>query len=100
MEAQIRTQSELPNGRKLDALYRLAWERGLNHLLPPRAVGNARRKIDTEGTDGKLNGVSVGGGVLPAPEVEDHTMPMACAIDDPTCVACQQDSQQQAYVWR
>jgi ribonucleoside-diphosphate reductase alpha chain len=79
-----------PNGRKLDALYRLAWERGLKTTYYLRTQSATHvEKSTLKGTDGKLNAVSVGGGLLSAPEVEDQPMPMACAIDDPTCEACQ-----------
>ncbi len=79
-----------PNGRKLDALYRLAWERGLKTTYYLRTQSATHvEKSTLKGTDGKLNAVSVSGGLLSAPEVGDQPMPMACAIDDPTCEACQ-----------
>ncbi len=79
-----------PNGRKLDALYRLAWERGLKTTYYLRTQSATHvEKSTLKGTDGKLNAVSAGGGLLSAPEVEEQPMPMLCSIDDPTCEACQ-----------
>jgi len=77
-----------PNGRKLDALYRLAWERGLKTTYYLRSQSATHvEKSTLKGTDGKLNAVS-GGGLLSAPA--DHEAgPRACSIDDPTCEACQ-----------
>jgi len=78
-----------PNGRKLDALYRLAWERGLKTTYYLRTQSATHvEKSTLKGTDGKLNAVSVTG-MLSAPEASDVPLPMACAIDDPTCEACQ-----------
>jgi ribonucleoside-diphosphate reductase alpha chain len=69
-----------PNGRKLDALYRLAWERGLKttYYLRSRSATHVE-KSTLKGTDGKLNAVSAS----PATEAK------ACLINDPTCEACQ-----------
>jgi ribonucleoside-diphosphate reductase alpha chain len=69
-----------PNGRKLDALYRLAWERGLKttYYLRSRSATHVE-KSTLKGTDGKLNAVAA------APEADTK----ACRIDDPTCEACQ-----------
>jgi len=78
-----------PNGRKLDALYRFAWERGLKTTYYLRTQSATHvEKSTLKGTDGKLNAVTVTG-MLSAPEPNDAPMPMACAIDDPTCEACQ-----------
>jgi len=70
-----------PNGKKLDELYRLAWERGLKttYYLRSRSATHVE-KSTLKGTDGKLNSVSS----IPA-IVEGK----ACLIDDPTCEACQ-----------
>lgn len=79
-----------PSGRKLDALYRLAWKRGLKTTYYLRSIGATHvEKSTLKGTDGKLNAVSVAP-VSAAPE--PITVPaalMACSIDDPTCEACQ-----------
>jgi ribonucleoside-diphosphate reductase alpha chain len=78
-----------PNGRKLDALYRLAWERGLKTTYYLRTQSATHvEKSTLKGTDGKLNAVSVGGGMMSAPE-EERPPVLACSIDDPTCEACQ-----------
>lgn len=79
-----------PNGRKLDALYRLAWERGLKTTYYLRTQSAMHvEKSTLKGTDGKLNAVSAGGGMLSAPDVAEMPAPRACSIDDPTCEACQ-----------
>lgn len=78
-----------PNGRKLDALYHLAWERGLKTTYYLRTQSATHvEKSTLKGTDGKLNAVSVGGPVS-APEEHEKPAILACSIDDPTCEACQ-----------
>lgn len=69
-----------PNGRKLDALYREAWHSGLKttYYLRSRSATHVE-KSTVKRTDGKLNAVS--------PNVV--SAPKQCAIDDPTCEACQ-----------
>ncbi len=70
-----------PNGRKLDALYRLAWKRGLKttyYLRTQSATHVEKSTLKT--SDGKLNAVRVEA-VMAAPAV--------CSLDDPTCEACQ-----------
>lgn len=52
-----------PSGKKLDALYKLAWLRGLKTTYYLRTLGASR--------------------------VERHTAPKACSILDPDCEACQ-----------
>jgi ribonucleoside-diphosphate reductase alpha chain len=68
-----------PNGRKLDALYREAWHAGLKttYYLRSRSATHVE-KSTMKRTDGKLNAVAVA-----APATKQ------CAIDDPTCEACQ-----------
>ncbi|MEM7775600.1 MAG: ribonucleoside-diphosphate reductase subunit alpha [Pseudomonadota bacterium] len=79
-----------PNGRKLDALYRLAWERGLKTTYYLRTQSATHvEKSTLKGTDGKLNAVSAGGGSLSAPEPTTPISGVACSIDDPECEACQ-----------
>jgi ribonucleoside-diphosphate reductase alpha chain len=65
-----------PSGKKLDALYREAWHAGLKttYYLRSRSATHVEKSTMTR-TDGKLNAVAV--------------MPKQCAIDDPTCEACQ-----------
>lgn len=78
-----------PNGRKLDALYRLAWERGLKTTYYLRSQSATHvEKSTLKGTDGKLNAVS--SSILhSAPESIEAMAGKACLIDDPTCEACQ-----------
>ncbi|KWT64992.1 Ribonucleotide reductase of class Ia (aerobic), alpha subunit [Hyphomicrobium sulfonivorans] len=77
-----------PNGRALDALYKLAWERGLKTTYYLRSQSATHvEKSTLKGTDGKLNAVSSGGGMLSAPE--EAMSGRSCSIDDPTCEACQ-----------
>lgn len=86
-----------PSGKKLDQLYRRAWERGLKttYYLRSRSATHVE-KSTLKGTDGKLNAVSASvpaaapaKPVAPAmPEIElDETK--ACLINDPECEACQ-----------
>jgi ribonucleoside-diphosphate reductase alpha chain len=73
----------VPSGRKLDALYRLAWRRGLKTTYYLRSQGATHvEKSTLPGTDGKLNAVS------PA-AVTDVDEGAVCALDDPDCEACQ-----------
>ncbi|MCF3932047.1 ribonucleoside-diphosphate reductase subunit alpha [Acuticoccus sp. M5D2P5] len=66
-----------PSGKTLDAVYRLAFARGLKttYYLRARAATSVE-KSTLKGTDGRLNAVAA------APV-------SACSIDDPTCEACQ-----------
>ena len=68
-----------PNGRKLDALYKLAWLRGLKTTYYLRSMGatHVEKSTLTDG-DGKLNAVPV--------EAESAKV---CSIIDPECEACQ-----------
>ncbi|MEH6952131.1 ribonucleoside-diphosphate reductase subunit alpha [Nitrobacter sp. NHB1] len=80
-----------PSGKKLDALYRHAWKRGLKttYYLRSRSATHVE-KSTLKGTDGKLNAVSASVSAAPlnghAAESEGWK---ACRIDDPTCEACQ-----------
>ena len=75
-----------PSGKKLDALYRLAWQRGLKttYYLRSRSATHVE-KSTLKGTDGKLNAVSAVSALAAA---ASDGMP-ACRIDDPDCEACQ-----------
>jgi ribonucleoside-diphosphate reductase alpha chain len=75
-----------PSGRKLDALYRLAWARGLKttYYLRSRSATHVE-KSTLKGTDGKLNAVVA----APASTVPDLSRVQACSIDNPECEACQ-----------
>ena len=57
-----------PSGKKLDALYQLAWERGLKTTYYLRSLGAT-------------------GAEKTAPV--DAPQPQVCSIDDPDCEACQ-----------
>ncbi len=84
-----------PNGRKLDALYRLAWRRGLKTTYYLRSqAATAVEKSTLRGTDGRLNAVAPAAAPAavpdPVPELQiAAAWGNACAIDDPTCEACQ-----------
>jgi ribonucleoside-diphosphate reductase alpha chain len=67
-----------PSGKKLDALYREAWHAGLKttYYLRSRSATHVEKSTMTR-TDGKLNAVAM------------NAAPQQCAIDDPTCEACQ-----------
>ncbi len=85
-----------PSGKKLDALYRLAWNRGLKttYYLRSRSATHVE-KSTLKGTDGKLNAVSASvSAASHAPVVMPDTAPnlngaMACSINNPDCEACQ-----------
>ncbi|MCP4615059.1 MAG: ribonucleoside-diphosphate reductase subunit alpha [Bradyrhizobium sp.] len=76
-----------PSGKKLDALYRLAWSVGLKttYYLRSRSATHVE-KSTLKGTDGKLNAVSSAALMSPAP---DLSTVIACSIDNPDCEACQ-----------
>ncbi len=76
-----------PNGNKLDALYRLAWVRGLKTTYYLRSLGATHVEKSTL-ADGKLNAVKT--------DPIDDAIPMTasavaaqCSIKDPECEACQ-----------
>ena len=85
-----------PSGKKLDQLYRLAWQLGLKttYYLRSRSATHVE-KSTLKGTDGKLNAVSASGMLAHAPiVVPNATAPdldgvKACSIDNPDCEACQ-----------
>jgi ribonucleoside-diphosphate reductase alpha chain len=87
-----------PSGRKLDALYRLAWLRGLKttYYLRSRSATHVE-KSTLKGTDGKLNSVasvtmmsgSSAMNVTSAVTAPDLSGAMACSIENPECEACQ-----------
>ncbi|WP_439373437.1 ribonucleoside-diphosphate reductase subunit alpha [Bradyrhizobium sp. DASA03120] len=86
-----------PSGKKLDALYRLAWRRGLKTTYYLRSHGATHvEKSTLKGTDGKLNAVSAKAAISYAPIVvpaaiagPDFDGMTACRINDPECEACQ-----------
>ncbi|MFD1330889.1 ribonucleoside-diphosphate reductase subunit alpha [Methylopila musalis] len=76
-----------PSGKALDALYRLAWKRGLKttYYLRSRSATHVE-KSTLKGVDGRLNAVtSVGVAAQPIMIREGAV----CSMDDPTCEACQ-----------
>jgi ribonucleoside-diphosphate reductase alpha chain len=87
-----------PSGKKLDALYRLAWARGLKttYYLRSRSATHVE-KSTLKGTDGKLNAVSSATMmsahapilVARADTAPDLSGAMGCSIDNPECEACQ-----------
>ena len=80
-----------PNGRKLDELYRLAWNKGLKTTYYLRSHSATHvEKSTLKGTDGKLNAVRPAPLVpATAPTGANGAWGKACAIDDPECEACQ-----------
>ena len=70
------------SGRKLDITYRMAWMRGLKTTYYLRSLGATATEKSTLQT-GVLNAVEAGGFALA------EAAPLACAIDDPDCEACQ-----------
>ncbi len=70
-----------PSGKRLDTLYREAWHAGLKttYYLRSRSATHVE-KSTLKRTDGKLNAVSL---LAAADSIK------VCAIDDPTCEACQ-----------
>lgn len=67
------------SGKKLDETYKLAWLRGLKTTYYLRAMGATHAEKST-GRGGELNAV---------PSQAEEPAPKFCAIDDPTCEACQ-----------
>jgi len=83
-----------PSGKKLDALYRLAWRRGLKTTYYLRSLSATHvEKSTLKSTDGKLNAVSAAPAAAHAPitvaSAPDLSEAKACLINDPDCEACQ-----------
>jgi ribonucleoside-diphosphate reductase alpha chain len=81
------------SGKKLDETYKLAWLRGLKTTYYLRTLGATHAEKSTVKT-GSLNAVPADGGLAAAGAVaelaaRDEQAPKFCAIDDPTCEACQ-----------
>ncbi len=75
------------SGKKLDETYKLAWLRGLKTTYYLRSLSASSAEKST-GRGGELNAVTSGGvPTLTAAVIDDE--PKFCAIDDPTCEACQ-----------
>lgn len=79
-----------PSGKKLDALYRLAWRKGLKTTYYLRSHSATHvEKSTLKGTDGKLNAVTAASVAAPIDIDASAAWGKACAVDDSTCEACQ-----------
>jgi ribonucleoside-diphosphate reductase alpha chain len=79
-----------PNGQKLDALYKLAWVRGLKTTYYLRSMGATHVEKSTMDARGsRLNAVSSSMGTEAAASEASSSAPKACSILDPDCEACQ-----------
>jgi ribonucleoside-diphosphate reductase alpha chain len=80
------------SGKKLDETYKLAWVRGLKTTYYLRTLGATHAEKSTVKT-GQLNAVPADGGLAAAAAAmaaaASADEPKFCAIDDPTCEACQ-----------
>jgi ribonucleoside-diphosphate reductase alpha chain len=77
------------SGKKLDEVYKLAWLRGLKTTYYLRTLGATHAEKSTVNT-GTLNAVPADGGMMGVGmNAADAAEPKFCAIDDPTCEACQ-----------
>ncbi|HEY1102167.1 MAG TPA: ribonucleoside-diphosphate reductase subunit alpha, partial [Burkholderiaceae bacterium] len=86
------------SGKKLDDIYKLAWTRGLKTTYYLRTMGATHAEKSTV-TAGSMNAVASGGGggldaAAAAAQAQMASAAPAtdikfCAIDDPTCEACQ-----------
>jgi ribonucleoside-diphosphate reductase alpha chain len=89
------------SGKKLDETYKLAWLRGLKTTYYLRTIGATHAEKSTVKA-GNMNSVSSGSGTsgldaaaaaakaqMAAASSEPATDMKFCAIDDPTCEACQ-----------
>ncbi|MBI2772823.1 MAG: ribonucleoside-diphosphate reductase subunit alpha [Burkholderiales bacterium] len=85
------------SGKKLDDTYKLAWIRGLKTTYYLRTISATHTEKSTV-TSGRLNAVSSGGmsaleAAAAAAQAQMNATPATdikfCAIDDPTCEACQ-----------
>ncbi len=88
------------SGKKLDETYKLAWVRGLKTTYYLRTLAATSAEKST-GRGGELNAVPASGGIAGASAaptkasapskqpVAEVDAPKFCAIDDPTCEACQ-----------
>ena len=82
------------SGKKLDETYKLAWLRGLKTTYYLRTLGATHAEKSTVKA-GALNAVPADGGLAAAVRSRHAARnaraeePKFCAIDDPTCEACQ-----------
>jgi ribonucleoside-diphosphate reductase alpha chain len=80
-----------PNGKKLDALYKLAWVRGLKTTYYLRSMGAThveKSTMDSSRSSG-LNAVGNTENDSVTTEDSGSAAPKACSILDPDCDACQ-----------
>ncbi len=85
-----------PSGKKLEELYLTAWRKGLKTTYYLRTMGATHTEKSTI-EDRRLNAVGQSSGSVNAGassnagqlQPSTPTAPMACAIDDPDCEACQ-----------
>ncbi|WP_019572007.1 ribonucleoside-diphosphate reductase subunit alpha [Thioalkalivibrio sp. ALMg3] len=75
-----------PSGPKLDALYKLAWVRGLKTTYYLRSMGATHVEKSTVADSSRANKLNAVSGGQQASEPE---APKACSILDPDCEACQ-----------
>ncbi len=73
-----------PNGQKLDALYKLAWIRGLKTTYYLRSMGATHVEKSTMDSD-RNSGLNA----VQNSSSEGSEAPKACSILDPDCDACQ-----------
>jgi ribonucleoside-diphosphate reductase alpha chain len=77
------------SGKRLDETYKLAWLRGLKTTYYLRTLGATHAEKSTVQA-GQLNAVPASGGfVASAQQAGEVIEPKFCALDDPTCEACQ-----------
>jgi len=85
-----------PNGQKLDALYKLAWVRGLKTTYYLRSMGATHVEKSTMDSSRNSGLNAVGNATETAAEQSEagstapgSSAPKACSILDPDCDACQ-----------
>ncbi len=76
------------SGKKLDETYKLAWLRGLKTTYYLRTMAATHAEMSTVNSR-SLNAVSSSSNATPNVEAVPATDVKMCAIDDPTCEACQ-----------
>jgi ribonucleoside-diphosphate reductase alpha chain len=85
------------SGKKLDETYKLAWLRGLKTTYYLRTMGatHAEKSTVKSGalnavpSDGGLSGLSAVAAATVSPSASQSAEPQFCALDDPSCEACQ-----------
>jgi ribonucleoside-diphosphate reductase alpha chain len=77
-----------PNGQKLDALYKLAWVRGLKTTYYLRSMGATHVEKSTMDSS-RGTGLNAVGNEQQSVAAVGSEAPKACSILDPDCEACQ-----------